>query len=945
MYLTYFRLYLFSIILLAVVWDVCSEEYSNSWAVRIIGGEEVAGEVAKRHGFHLVKKTHFDDIYHFKSHRHPERSKRAATYHHNKLRSDPNVVHVEQQVIKRRHKRDVGAEPKSDSPGPERPYSPPTDLFFHLQWYLAKAKPTMNVQPVWEMGVSGKGVVVSILDDGLQYTHPDLRSNYDPHASFDYNGEDTDPSPRLDVANTNKHGTRCAGEVAAVKNDLCITGVAYDVSIGGIRMLDGSVTDLVEGSSLGFRPQHIDIYSSSWGPEDDGRTLDGPGSLAKKSLEDGANRGRSGLGSIFVWASGNGGIHDSCNADGYALSIYTISVSSVSQSNESPWYSERCSSTLTSTYSSGSNGQKMILSTDIRDGCTQKHSGTSASAPMAAGILALALEVNPHLTWRDIQHLVVLSSDSDGLHGNWVKNGMGYKASTEFGFGVLNAYKLVNRARSWITVGVQHTCNLEPDANQPTSVGGYKTIQITATSDGCNYSKDESTFVRSLEHVQVILSLSINSGQRGDIEISLTSPSKTTSLMYHKRSYDTTRQGFHSWPLMSTHFWGENPSGVWKLSIRSLGNTAATVNSVNIVLYGTEEPPPSYDCIPASCDSECVSTCANSLSSGCDLCKHYRVKDTWDCVSHCPQGYYPDENSKTCLHCNVNCDECNSTFPSQCLACNRNFTIGNGSCTPFCADGSYYDHYSEGFCQPCHESCSTCIGGDNKACTSCSIGLFPVNGVCVNPVTECGERMYKDSYGSCKPCPLGCLKCTSHDNCLQCYNTDMLQHMCSMDCPGGFYYKKSTQMCDECHSTCLTCTGGSDPTDCTACTDGYHLSLESVCLPCCDFTHLLTACCNCTRNPDEPYKNTCSLVKIREDSLLGELRYIMLQTKPTTLIGVLVSFSIILLIGAILLLLSSLFIFPKTNCCFKRKLYRAVPTNHFQSLEVLQDFSSDKFEQ
>ncbi|WP_411023113.1 S8 family serine peptidase, partial [Salmonella sp. s51228] len=146
-------------------------------------------------------------------------------------------------------------------------------------------------------------------------------------------------------------------------------------------MLDGSVNDIVEGSSLGYRQQHIDIYSSSWGPDDDGRTVDGPGSMAKKAFEDGVNRGRSGLGNIFVWASGNGGSRDSCNCDGYSLSIYTISVSSVSESNGSPWYSEHCSSTLTSTYSSGdSSAQGKITTTDIRSGCTNSHTGTSASA-------------------------------------------------------------------------------------------------------------------------------------------------------------------------------------------------------------------------------------------------------------------------------------------------------------------------------------------------------------------------------------------------------------------------------------------------------------------------------------------------------------------------------------------------------------------------------------
>ena len=55
-------------------------------------------------------------------------------------------------------------------------------------------------------------------------------------------------------------------------------------------MLDGDVTDVVEGNSLSFRNQHIDIYSSSWGPDDDGLTVDGPGTLAKNAFKNGITK-------------------------------------------------------------------------------------------------------------------------------------------------------------------------------------------------------------------------------------------------------------------------------------------------------------------------------------------------------------------------------------------------------------------------------------------------------------------------------------------------------------------------------------------------------------------------------------------------------------------------------------------------------------------------------
>ena len=98
---------------------------------------------------------------------------------------------------------------------------------------------------------------------------------------------------------------------------------------------------------------------------------------------------------------------------------YTLSVSSVSEKGTIPWYSEACSSTLTTTFSSGSTKperkERKVITTDLHGKCTKRHTGTSASSPMAAGIVALALESNPNLTWRDVQHIIVRTSIPRGL--------------------------------------------------------------------------------------------------------------------------------------------------------------------------------------------------------------------------------------------------------------------------------------------------------------------------------------------------------------------------------------------------------------------------------------------------------------------------------------------------------------------------------------------------
>lgn len=95
------------------------------------------------------------------------------------------------------------------------------------------------------------------------------------------------------------------------------------------------------------------------------------------------SQGRGGLGSIFVWASGNGGReHDSCNCDGYTNSIYTLSISSTTQFGNVPWYSEACSSTLATTYSSGNQNEKQIVSLPQAWELGQKASCSLLGAPL-----------------------------------------------------------------------------------------------------------------------------------------------------------------------------------------------------------------------------------------------------------------------------------------------------------------------------------------------------------------------------------------------------------------------------------------------------------------------------------------------------------------------------------------------------------------------------------
>jgi len=463
-----------------------------------------------------------------------------------------------------------------------------TDKEWPRQWYLNRGGDIdMNVEEAWNMGYSGRGVTVTILDDGVEWNHPDLENNYDKNASYDINGNDRDPYPRYDLFDTNKHGTRCAGQVAAVANNsLCSVGVAYKAGIGGVRMLDGTITDAVEARSLSLNPQHIDIYSASWGPDDDGKTVDGPGPLTRRALEEGTKRGRGGKGSIFVWASGNGGkFHDNCNCDGYATSIFTLSVSSASENGVIPWYSEKCSSTLATTYSSGSSrrGERKVITTDLHGKCTASHTGTSASSPMAAAMVALVLEANPSVTWRDIQHIVVRTAKVANLMApDWSVNGAGFNVSHAFGFGLMDAGQMVKTALKWNQVPPQGRCKVDWDGSeQRVSPRDEVTLDIDIT--GCHDTQ-------VLEHVHVVVDMSSRS-RRGDFSLLLRSPQGTESVLLAPRPRDNSISGFanfRTWPLMSTHYWGENPRGKWSLVVKNAGTRDARLMGWQIILYGTK---------------------------------------------------------------------------------------------------------------------------------------------------------------------------------------------------------------------------------------------------------------------------------------------------------------------------------------------------------------------
>jgi kexin len=425
------------------------------------------------------------------------------------------------------------------------------DPIFKEQWHLfnpLQLGHDLNVTGAWLEGITGNGTISAIIDDGLDMYSDDLKDNYYAEGSWDFNDKGKEPKPRLF---DDKHGTRCAGEIAAVKNNVCGVGMAYDSRVAGIRILSKPITDEDEASSINYHMQENHIYSCSWGPPDDGQTMDAPGLLIQRAMVNGIQRGRGGLGSVFVFAAGNGAsADDNCNFDGYTNSIYSITVGGIDRAGNHPYYSESCSAQMVVTYSSGHNDA--IHTTDVgKDKCYNGHGGTSAAGPLAVGTIALALSARPELTWRDLQYLCIETAIPIHLDdGEWQDTPIGKKFSHMYGYGKVDAYAYVQAAKNWVSVKPQAWLHSPWISVQHAIPQGDK--GLAASFDITNEMLNGANFER-LEHITV--TMNVEHTRRGDLSVELRGPQGIISHLATARRNDAAKAGYDDWTFMSVAHW------------------------------------------------------------------------------------------------------------------------------------------------------------------------------------------------------------------------------------------------------------------------------------------------------------------------------------------------------------------------------------------------------
>jgi len=454
----------------------------------------------------------------------------------------------------------------------------------------------MNIVKTWQSGINGTGITICINDpSGVDFKHPEFNGRFNLNASFNFGTNKSDPSPDLSSSGNKEHGTLMAGLAGATEgNGNCGVGVSFKASLSGI-MGTSRGWDHFEATarSLSYRNDINDIYSNSWGYIDFYQSnIAYMHKRIRKALRDNAEKGRKGRGNVIIFSAGNGGLFNgTCSYDEYISSIYTIGISVITGRHTPSLQNVKCAGISAVTYGrdglDGVNNPEFRMPAPGLNGrCSSKAASSSASAAVASGILGLVLQANPNLHWRDVQHLIARCSNSNIGSVQWKKNGVGIKVSDDFGFGVLDAKALTDGAKQWKNVGPQMNCILSFSEN--TKIDGEATlnrkINISQTA-ACRG-------IRHLEHVLLVLNL--NFTFRRQIEVTLTSPLGTTSIMLRSgRRFDGGKT-IENLSLLSLHHWGENPNGLWELRIRNTlpnANQKGFLFNFALQLFGTHNDP------------------------------------------------------------------------------------------------------------------------------------------------------------------------------------------------------------------------------------------------------------------------------------------------------------------------------------------------------------------
>lgn len=471
------------------------------------------------------------------------------------------------------------------------------DPLYTFQWHLNNHLYTpgedVNVEPVWAIHAGSPEIVVAVVDSGVEATHPDLKDNLELSLSWHYQDQTSDPTPHLDQDDP-YHGTACAGIIAARGwNNIGVKGVAPFTKLAGLNVFSTGVESDFQNA---LAQMGVHISSNSWGPSVSW-TLEEWADI--DFVEQGIVSGRDGKGIVYIFAAGNDGFNAN-NSSNVHSSRYTITVSAVDEDGVIAPYSNYGSNILV-TAPGGSD--PYIMTTDytgtiygypssetysdnLNGDYTDNFSGTSAATPMVAGVVALLLQANPELTYRDVKYILATTArknDPSDSGWNTVESVTPvHEFNPFYGFGIVDAMAAVSLARAFVTLGEEKEVSVNKTENASLTDNGTDTFAVAVT---------QSIII---EHIDIKLSL--NHANIGDLEIELESPRGTISKVAFCKNipdYAFTCESswssydYNGWNFGSERHLDENSQGTWVMRVTDTNSgSIGTLTDWHLQFYG-----------------------------------------------------------------------------------------------------------------------------------------------------------------------------------------------------------------------------------------------------------------------------------------------------------------------------------------------------------------------
>lgn len=469
-------------------------------------------------------------------------------------------------------------------------YTPPTDWDMQLQWYLYSTRSEL----AWSHA-TGKGVKIAVFDQGIDAAHPELKGQVDLGLGRDAATLGAGGAPVLDGDN---HGTEVAGVIAAARDGNGLVGVAYGAQLVSIYTQDKYTDTYTTEIANAFRyATAADVMNNSWGfgnllkHETNWAFLDNANdpafAPAFQALHDLAATGRGGLGTVVVQSAGNGyGYGDDTNLHNFQNSRYIITVGATDYAGGASWFSTSGASILVAAPGGGGIGDYSSILTTDRGGAagnttgnTVLADGTSFSAPIVSGIVALMLEVNPHLGYRDVQQILAYTAhqnqDQDSFYApsangaaDWNGGGLQYIYGFQTsGFGLVDALAAVRLAATWD--GTPKTVANTVD------VLASKTLNTAIPDNAPDGVSSDIVIDSSMIVERVDVTVNITHPFIGDLAVILTSPSGTDSYLMMRPSvgglsaYGSSQSDVH-FTFDTVLDMGESAKGTWTLNVADL---------------------------------------------------------------------------------------------------------------------------------------------------------------------------------------------------------------------------------------------------------------------------------------------------------------------------------------------------------------------------------------